>query len=158
MTDITQTNLGGQTGGAAALASDNIVIDKNKSQEQYMEEASVKYIIPPLVREKFPDLIKLIFETESMNQEEREYWLQIMPIMSEDQIVKFRDILVTERDQLAKLDRDYQAEVSKIKGAAAEIDEAKMKEKLQGIKEAEKSSEEQEKIDETELLKKLEDV
>lgn len=141
------------TGGTVAASGS--IIDKNKSAEQYVKDAEAAYIIPALVREKFPDLVKLIYETESMNEDEREYWMQILPIMTEDQIVKFRGILVNERDQLAKLDQEYQQEVSGIGKPVVELDEVKMKEKIQEIKQAESVSEEQEAKQEEELLKKL---
>lgn len=156
MADGNQQNQGT---GVKAVSSDGVVIDKNKSQEQYLQEAEVKYIIPKLVREKFPDIVKLIYETESMNDEEREYWMQIMPIMTEDQILKFREILVNEKDQLAKLDKEYESEMQKSsKPAAPAIDEAKLKEKMQAIKTKEIVQEEQEKTDEQKLLQQLEDV
>lgn len=133
------------------------IVDKNKSAEQYIKEAESLYIVPALVREKFPDLVKLIYETESMEKEEREYWLQIMPIMSEDQIKKFRDILVNERDQLKKLEDQYQQEVSSAakKPAAPAIDEQAMKKKLEEIRAAEKAQEESEIKKEEEILKQL---
>jgi len=143
--------------GGAVVTDDGIVVDKNKSNEQYMTEAEVKYIVPKLVREKFPDLVKLIYETESMNAEEREYWMQIMPIMTSEQIVKFRDILVNEKSQLSKLDKEYESEVARInKTQAPAIDEEKLKEKLLKIKKAEKAQNESEKAKEEELLKQLE--
>src|SRR3990167_6455979 len=152
MTDPTQSSqtTGSQAGAGAVAAGAMAVgaaIDKNKSPEQYITEAENKYIVPALVREKFPDLIKLIYETESMNQEEREYWLQIMPIMSEDQISKFRDILVNEKEQLAKLDKEYQQEMQRIGNnkPVADIDEKAMQEKLQNIKAAEAESKASEK-------------
>lgn len=147
---------GGATGGATVVSGDGIVIDKNKSQEQYVKEAEEKYIIPALVREKFPDLVKLIYETESMNNEEREYWMQIMPIMTEEQIVKFREILVNEKDQLAKLDNEYEQEMGRINAPAPEIDEEKLKAKMAEIAKKEKVGEEAEKAKEEELLKQLE--
>ena len=143
--------------GGAVVTDDGIVVDKNKSNEQYMTEAEVKYIVPKLVREKFPDLVKLIYETESMNAEEREYWMQIMPIMTSEQIVKFRDILVNEKSQLSKLDKEYESEVARInKTQAPAIDEEKLREKLLQIREAEKAQNEDEKTKEEELLKQLE--
>lgn len=155
-TAATQSNPAGK---GTAASSDGIVIDKNKSAEQYIADAEAKYIVPALVREKFPDLIKLIYETESMNEEEREYWLQIMPIMSEDQIVKFRDILVNEKNQLAKLDKEYESEMSRINNkASAPIDEAKIKEKMEQIKTAEKASQEAEKAKEENLLEQLKNL
>ena len=150
MADATQTT---QT------TSDGIVVDKNKSTEQYIKDAEAKYIIPKIVREKFPDLVKLIYETESMNQEEREYWMQIMPIMTEDQIVKFREILVNEKDQLQKLDQEYESEMTKItKAPVKEIDEAAMKEKIAKIKQEESSKESEEQAKEEDLLNQLDDL
>lgn len=155
MADTATTTKGtAATSGGTATASGGMV-DKNKSAEQYVKDAEDAYIIPALVREKFPDLVKLIYETESMNEEEREYWMQILPIMTEDQIVKFRGILVNERDQLTKLDQEYEQEMTRINKPVAELDEVKMKEKIQEIKQAESVSEEQEAKQEEELLKKL---
>lgn len=145
--------------GKTTIAGDGIVIDKNKSKEQYIAEAEIKYIIPALVREKFPDLVKLIYETESMNDEERKYWMQIMPIMSEDQIVKFRDILINERDQLAKLDQEYQQEIGRINNSQnSKVDEIALKAKLHKIKAEEKSIQASEQKQEEDLLKQLENI
>jgi len=147
-----------QAGTAGVVTSeDGIVIDKSKSPEQYMNEAEQKYIIPRLVREKFPDLVKLIYETESMNAEEREYWMQIMPIMTEEQILKFRDILVNEKEQLAKLDKEYGQEMDRINARKTHaIDPKKLQEKLKQIKQQEKAGEAAEKGKEEALLKQLE--
>lgn len=158
MADTNSQQTQTQTKGTA-VTGDGVVVDKNKSQEQYIKEAEAKYIIPALVRDKFSDLVKLIYETESMNTEEREYWMQILPIMSEEQIVKFREILVNEKEQLAKLDNEYENEVARInKSQPAEIDEVKMREEMEKIKKAETTHEEQEKSQEEELLKKLKDI
>ncbi len=134
-----------------------VKVDQKKSPEQYIKDVEGKYVVPPLVREQYTDLVKLIFETESMNEEEREYWLQIMPIMTEEQIIKLRDIMVKERDQLSKLDNEYQKELSRIKGGQVrEIDEKTMRERLAKIKKEEKSAMEKEKDKAEALLKKLE--
>ena len=130
-----------------------------EAKDVVLKEAEQKYIIPALVREKFPDLVKLIYETESMNDEEREYWLQIMPIMTEEQIVKFREILVNEKDQLSKLDNEYEQEMGRIDARKTpEIDGAKLKEKMAEIKQKETVREEAEVAEEEELLKKLEGI
>mgnify|MGYP001566306534 CR=1 FL=1 len=160
MADLSQQSTGSSatatgSGQAAVVGSDGVIVDKNKSQEQYIKDAEAKYIVPALVREKFPDLVKLIYETESMNQEEREYWLQIMPIMSEEQIVKFRDILVNEKSQLQRLDQDYEKEMSRIAASKKEINEDELKQKMQQIKTSEQASEKQEQNKEEELLKNL---
>lgn len=177
MSEDTNTNQGGT--GAAVVAgtagvagatgskkssqpvtnSDGIITDKNKSPEKYMDEAEDKYIIPSLVREKFPDLVKLIYETESMNQEEREYWMQIMPIMTEEQILKFREILVNEKEQLEKLDKEYEQEMSRINQKyVKEIDEEEMKKKITQIKTAEAQSQQKEEDEEAALLNQIENL
>ena len=158
MADQTQTNQN-QTAARAKTVAE-IVVDKNKSQEQYIKDIEHLYIVPGLIREKFPDLIKLIFETESMNNEEREYWLQIMPIMTEDQIVKFREILVNEKEQLSKLDQEYQNEMSRMPQnmPAKEINEEELKGKITAIKQAEIEHNKSETANEEEILKKLNDL
>lgn len=160
MSDDQQNNQG--TGGSTATvvgSNTDVKVDKSKSPEQYITEVESKYIVPPLVRDKFTDLVKLIYETESMDAEEREYWLQIMPIMSEDQVVKLRDILVNEKVQLEKLDQNYKSEVSNIGNRAVpEIDEQQMKEKMAQIKAAEHASEQSEQAEEDALLKQLNDL
>ncbi len=162
--DQTQTGGAGQQGTGVAsgqnpISKNGIIVDPNKTTQQYIEDAESKYIVPALVREKFPDLVKLIFETESMDNEEREYWLQIMPIMTEEQIVKFRNILVNEKEQLARLDAEYQEEMTRIEAKKAKaIDEEKLKEKMQEIKQAEAKAEASEEQQGEDLLKELEDV
>lgn len=152
MSEDTGTQTGTQQGG-------QVVVDKNKSAEQYIKEAEGKYIVPELIRNKFPDLVKLIYETESMNAEEREYWLQIMPIMTEDQIVKFREILVNEKQQLTQLDQEYQQEMSKAGSQhVVEINEAEMRRKKEELAMAEKQSEDSEQKEEENLLKALDNL
>ncbi len=145
--------------GSGATSDDNAIVDPKKSPEQYIKDIENQYIVPSLVRNKFPDLVKLIYETESMNEEEREYWLQIMPIMSEEQIKKFRDILVNEKEQLARLDSEYKSEMSKLnRGSGPPIDEAKLKAKMETIKKAEEEEKSTEEAEEENLLNQLENL
>ena len=148
-----------QGAGAAVVSDDSNLVDKNKSAEQYIKDIESKYIVPRMIREKFPDLIKLIYETESMNQEEREYWLQIMPIMTEDQVVKFKEILVNEKEQLAKLDSDYEQEMAKLNASKPKpIDEKAKLEQMAAIKKKEESHEASETSQEAELLDALDNI
>ncbi|NOS68224.1 MAG: hypothetical protein HOO67_07780, partial [Candidatus Peribacteraceae bacterium] len=59
-------------------------------------------------------LIALIKASESMNDEERQYWINILPIMTPEQIQNLRDILENERKQLAAIDAKYQTEIDKL--------------------------------------------
>ncbi len=115
--------------------------------------------VPQMVREKFPDLIDLINNTESMSIEERDYWFQILPIMTEDQIGKFRQILLSEKDQLSALDKEYEDELTRLNEKhMIEWKEFESKEKKKSLTLAEQKSQEEEKAEEEELLKRLSQV
>ena len=112
-----------------------------------IKQIESKYTIPALVKEKFPDLIELVLQTDSMNEEERDYWFQILPIMTEEQIAKFKAILVNEKGQLKKLDEKH----------TVEWQEFEYRKKREALEKAETSHETVEKAKEEELLKLLED-
>lgn len=70
--------------------------------------------IPPEIQAKFPELIQLVMSSESMNNEERQYWINILPIMTPDQIQNLKDILLNEKKQLAAIDEKYSKEIEQI--------------------------------------------
>ncbi|PKL36693.1 hypothetical protein CVV38_02195 [Candidatus Peregrinibacteria bacterium HGW-Peregrinibacteria-1] len=133
--------------------SDAVVVDKNKTAEQYIAEVEKIYIVPDLIREKYPDLMKLIYETESMDKEEREYWLQIMPIMNDEQVVKLRDIMVNEQVQLSEIENKYSE-----KKPVRELDENAIRERQEKLRAAEATSSEKDRAEEEKLLKELSDL
>src|SRR3989339_1897774 len=77
-------------------------------------QAQSGLIIPDDIRQKFPELIELILGSESMNDEERQYWINILPVMTPDQIASLKDILETERRQLSAIDQKYAKEIKEI--------------------------------------------
>lgn len=118
-----------------------------------------QFDIPQFVKDHYPDLIPLTIESESMNDDERQYWFSILPIMTDEQVQKLREILLNEREQLRKLDEDYAKELKKINDdQIIKMQEAERKEKWGGIRESEKTHEEQESEKEEELLKKLQEL
>jgi len=118
-----------------------------------------KFHIPAVVRDKYPELISLIIRTESMDDEEREYWFQMIPIMTNEQILKLRDILISEKEQLAKLDSEYEQELKKIdEKHLQEWQEFEIKQKKEEIAKNEAAKEKEEKATEEELLKKLQNL
>lgn len=70
--------------------------------------------IPPDIEKKFAPIIELIKGSESMNNEERQYWVNILPIMTPEQLKNLEDILVNEKKQLAAIDEKYSKEVAGI--------------------------------------------
>lgn len=86
-----------------------------QAQGQQAAQGDAKqYNIPEAVLKQYPDLVELIKKTESMSDEERDYWFQILPIMTEEQVQRLRNILEEEAQQLAKLDEEYKDELSEI--------------------------------------------
>lgn len=151
-----------QATGQGASTAAAIVIDHANNPalpekvRGYWKEVEAKYVIPRLVREKYPQLIQLIKETESMNDEEREYWFQILPIMTEEQIKKFVGILDNEKQQLQKLDTEYESEISKLNDKHnVEWDAFEAKKKRDEIKQQEKVAEAAENKTEENLLNQL---
>lgn len=76
--------------------------------------ASTSIAVPDDIRQKFPQLIELILASESMNNEERQYWVNILPIMTPEQLTNLKEILVNEREQLAAIDAKYSKEISQL--------------------------------------------
>lgn len=75
------------------------------------QKSPPKVTIPDEIRQKYPELVQLILKSESMNDEERQYWINILPVMTPEQIKNLNDILVNEREQLAAIDRKYAKEI-----------------------------------------------
>jgi hypothetical protein len=120
------------------------------------QPAPEKYSIPKFVKDTYPQLVELIKSTESMDDQEREYWFQILPIMNKDQVEKLKNILTTEKDQLAALDQEYEQELNRLNEKhLLEWKEFESKEKTKAIREAEAANEQDEKQLEEDLLSKL---
>lgn len=55
-----------------------------------------------------PALCLLIEKTESMDQTEKQYWFDVLPIMTNEQIDRLFDILEIERRKLEELEKKYE--------------------------------------------------
>lgn len=64
-------------------------------------------IIPDETKKRFPELVKMIMNSQSMNDQERNYWLQVLPVMTEEQVAELRNILETEIKKLAEIEKKY---------------------------------------------------
>jgi hypothetical protein len=89
--------------------------------------------VPPEVQAKFGELIELVKKSESMNDEERQYWVNILPIMTPEQIQNLREILDNERKQLAAIDAKYQTDIDKLGQAEVlkQTEEARRKKRME---------------------------
>lgn len=131
----------------------------NGSQTSAATVADDPYNIPAVVREKYPEIVELIKKTKSMSDDERKYWFQVLPIMTPDQVNKLKDILVTEKTQLADLDKQYEQEIVKLNEKhLLEWKDFEAREKRKKLKAQETQHAVEDKQVEEDLLKKLADV
>jgi len=73
-----------------------------------------EFTITDEVQTQYPELIKMILATESMDDAERQYWFDIMPSMTDEQIDRLYNILDTERKKLQDLEKKYQTEIKQL--------------------------------------------
>lgn len=73
-----------------------------------------KFKITEEIQAKYPELIGLILKTESMEDDERQYWFDIMPSMTDEQIDRLFNILDTERKKLEALEEKYKNEIKQL--------------------------------------------
>ena len=87
---------------------------------------------------KYDELVKMILATESMDDDERQYWFDIMPSMTDEQIDRLYNILDTERKKLQELEIKYQKEIKELNEKhLIEWQEFQMKNSKKKISEAE---------------------
>jgi len=72
------------------------------------------FIIDDESQKKYSELIEMILATESMDDDERQYWFDILPSMTENQIDKLFNILDTEKKKLEELELKYQEEIKQL--------------------------------------------
>jgi Na+/phosphate symporter len=107
---------------------------------------------------RYKELIDLIIATESMDNEERQYWFDIMPSMTDEQIDRLYNILETERKELQKLEVRYQEEIKNLNEKhLLEWQEFQMKKAKQKVNQA-KAKEKGEDKDPDEILEMLNDL
>lgn len=79
-------------------------VTKNGKTFQISEEIQAQYT----------ELIDLIIDTDSMDDNERQYWFDIMPSMTDEQVDRLFNILDTERKKLEELESKYQKEIKEL--------------------------------------------
>lgn len=112
--------------------------------------------VPADIARTHPALIDLIIHSESMNDEERQYWIDILPAMAPEQIEQLMDILKNERDQLAAIDAKYEKEIDNV-GQQASIQhmENERRSKQAQLKSQEETIREEEEEKADQILKDI---
>jgi hypothetical protein len=74
----------------------------------------VKFQVADEVQAKYPHLVTLIKGTESMDDNEKQYWFDVLPTMTDEQVDRLFAILQNEKDKLDELEKKYQEEIKKL--------------------------------------------
>jgi hypothetical protein len=91
-----------------------------------------------------------------MDDDERQYWFDIMPSMTDDQIDRLYTILDTEKKKLEKLEEKYQDEIKNLNEKhLIEWQEFQMKDSKKKIKAEEAKDEKEDADDVLSMLKDL---
>jgi len=91
-----------------------------------------------------------------MDDDERQYWFDIMPSMTDEQIDRLYSILDTEKKKLEKLEEKYQDEIKNLNEKhLIEWQEFQMKDSKKKIKEAEADDKKKDADDVLEMLNDL---
>ena len=107
---------------------------------------------------RYKELVDLVIETESMDNEERQYWFDIMPSMTDSQVDRLYNILDTEKNELQRLEVRYQEEIKNLNEKhLIEWQEFQMKKAKQKVTQA-KAQEKWEDKDPDEILDMLNDL
>ncbi|ATU04858.1 hypothetical protein BKN14_00160 [Candidatus Gracilibacteria bacterium HOT-871] len=117
-----------------------------------------KFKISDEIQAKYPELIKLILKTESMEDDERQYWFDIMPSMTDEQIDRLFNILDTERKKLEALEEKYKKEIKQLNEKhLIEWQEFQLKDSKSKIKAAE-AKDKKEETEADDILAMLDDL
>ena len=112
--------------------------------------------IPDETREKFPELTEMIIGSESMNDEERQYWVDVLPIMTEEQLGNLGDILKNEKEQMEEVNKTVEEKTEEgTDKNTLEFNESKYKEKKRTRVEEETRFEQEEREREARLLEEI---
>ena len=93
----------------------NVELIKQKLPEDLWTKAQ-EYVIPDDFLVNSPELIVLVLNSKSIdNKEEKQSRFNLLPLMTQEQVEKLRDILVREKQKLEEIEKKYEQKKSDIK-------------------------------------------
>ena len=80
--------------------------------KKYIPEELVSYAmnfdIPEEFLETDSDLVNLVLKSKALeSDEDKQNWLNLLPLMTEEQIYKLKEILIKEKDKLEEIEEKY---------------------------------------------------
>ncbi len=95
------------------MADKNII---KKFLPQHLRNYALKFDIPEDVLEEYYDLIQLILESKAIDtDEEKQNWINLLLLMTDEQIEKLRQILLKEKKKLQEIEEKYERKKLEIK-------------------------------------------
>lgn len=113
------------------------------------------FIVPEILFDGDKELIKLIMESEAMDDGEKQYWFNLTKVMNDAQKEKLYDILRRERRKLNEI-RGIKEQIDPVEAKRKAEEQARIRQEQQErLAQREKAHEEQEKVNEDELLESV---
>ncbi len=116
--------------------------------------------VPLETEQKHGEIVKMVLASESMDDAERQYWIDILPIMTQDQLQQLQSILTQEHDQLAAIDAKYAQGSSEPTAPLRSTEEIEADRKKRANERSSKEieAESAEHHEEEEILRKVQDL
>ncbi len=158
-----QAQGGGVTKGddSGKVVKDPVIdIDLNLLKTPKTNKTIKDFRIPEELMKSDKNIIDLIMRSESMKDEERQYWFNLSEIMNEEQVDKLRDILARERKKLAEIDEKYgKKKVDPVEVARKNKEmQVRRAAEQKALAEKEAKHKAEENFDEDDLLSELDDL
>ncbi len=137
------------------MATNIDLIKKYLPQE--VRSKAKNFTIPEEFLQKMSELITLVLNSKSMdNDDEKQSWFNLMPLMTQEQIDKLNDILSREKIKLQEIEKKYEEKKRSIKEKYIKRRQAMWyTKKMNNIKEKENAFEQQDDKEADALLDNL---
>jgi uncharacterized protein VirK/YbjX len=124
---------------------------------QDLRDIASTYMISDQFVSTIPDIIEMVLRSSSIEKkEDKQSRFNLLPLMSEDQISRLKDILVKEKTKLAEIEAKYAPKKSSLQWSqAVKREESNYIQKMDVIKKAEAQNTQQEHTEADALLSKL---
>lgn len=131
------------------------LIQKKLPQELW--EVAKNYSISDTFLETMSDIIILVLNSKSLDtQQEKQSWFDLLPLMSQDQVDKLRDILIREKQKLDEIEKKYEQKKDEVINKYVDkFDENAYQNKIVQIQQKEAAHEEKEDQEADALLNNL---
>lgn len=112
------------------------------------------------VLEKYKDILDLILSSSTIEtKDQKQYWIDSLSVMNDDQVANLRNILTEEKDELKKIEDEFSAKSKKPKGQVKKgVSEEELAAKRKAISIAEKKDRVNDKQKEEDLLRQIENI